>query len=78
MVAGRARVVDENGADRTESFVRGAEETLALARAFGARQAILKSGSPSCDAGSGVAAARLREAGIEIQSADRQRQCNRR
>jgi uncharacterized protein YbbK (DUF523 family) len=71
VVAGRARVVDENGADRTESFVRGAEETLALARALGARRAILKSGSPSCDAGSGVAAACLREAGIEIQSADR-------
>ncbi len=70
VLSGRARVVDAAGADRTAEFLRGAEEALGLARRFGASRAVLKAGSPSCDAAAGVAAARLREAGLEIESAD--------
>ncbi len=70
VLTGRARVVDAAGADRTAEFLRGAEEAAALARRFGASRAVLKAGSPSCDATVGVAAASLREAGLEIESAD--------
>ena len=70
VLSGRARVVDAVGDDRTANLLRGAEEAAALARRFGATRAVLKAGSPSCDAAAGVAAARLREAGLEIESAD--------
>lgn len=79
---GRARVVDANGEDVTEPFLRGAQATLALARAVGARRAILKARSPSCGVGAirdgnfsgrvrpgdGVTAALLRRHGIEVHT----------
>jgi uncharacterized protein YbbK (DUF523 family) len=75
---GRAVVGDFTGADVSAFFVRGARATLEQALASGARLAILKDGSPSCattylydglfrgqrDAGQGVAAALLSQAGI--------------
>ena len=70
VLAGRARVVDESGADRTAEFVRGAEEAVEIAKRFGATRAFMKSRSPSCDASLGVAAAALREAGIIIEGVD--------
>jgi uncharacterized protein YbbK (DUF523 family) len=69
VLEGRARVVGEDGEDRTEQFLRGAEEALRLARLYGARRAILKTNSPSCDPVAGVAAAVLRREGIQIESA---------
>ena len=47
----RTKVVTESGRDVTENFIRGAEESLKLARSFNAREAILKTGSPSCGSG---------------------------
>ena len=45
---GAARVRDVHGADVTPAFVAGAQQALALARASGARVAVLKARSPSC------------------------------
>lgn len=42
------RAVNNQGADCTEAFVRGAEEVLHLARTCGCQLAILKARSPSC------------------------------
>lgn len=77
-----ARVVDDTGADVTAAFIDGAQRALALAQRHGIRIAVLKEGSPSCGstfvydgtftgakiAGRGVAAALLREHGIEVFS----------
>lgn len=79
---GLARVVDKEGTDVTDQFIKGAYETLKLARLLGARKAILKEKSPSCGPGkiydgnfkgnlidgSGVTAALLRSNGIEVSS----------
>ncbi len=45
------RVVDRSGKDVTNSFFKGAEETLKLARLYGCKRAILKERSPSCGHG---------------------------
>jgi uncharacterized protein YbbK (DUF523 family) len=64
---GRARIVTDGGEDRTASLVRGAEETLRLARARGASVFIGKARSPSCgSAADGVTAALLRRNEFEI------------
>lgn len=76
---GRARLLTDRGEDVTEQFLRGARETLELARAAGATRAILKARSPSCGGlqvtidgtlrpGKGVAAALLARNGIRIES----------
>lgn len=81
VLAGRARVVNVHGEDVTQQFVKGAQETLRVARACGARRAILKEKSPSCGSctvyvdgeltsGEGVTAALLRQHGFEIISLD--------
>jgi uncharacterized protein YbbK (DUF523 family) len=70
------------GQDVTAAFERGADAALQVCTANGVRIAVLKDGSPSCGsrwvydgsfsgrrvAGTGVSAARLREAGIEVFS----------
>ena len=48
---GNARVILKDGTDITKSFLNGACETLKIARLAGVRQAIMKSGSPSCGYG---------------------------
>jgi uncharacterized protein YbbK (DUF523 family) len=74
---GRARVIDENGRDVTDAFVRGAEEALRIARESGATEAWLTERSPSCGCaathvggavvpGRGVAAALLARAGLRV------------
>ncbi|BDU76457.1 DUF523 domain-containing protein [Mesoterricola sediminis] len=82
VLAGRARILDPAGRDLTAPFLAGAAATLDLARAGGAVLAVLKEGSPSCGSaaihdgafsgvrvpGQGVAAARLRAAGIPVFS----------
>ena len=45
------RVMNREGADVTEAYQRGAEETLRLAELFGAQLALLKERSPSCGMG---------------------------
>lgn len=45
------RVITRKGADVTENFHRGAEQTLMIAKLFGIREAILKQKSPSCGCG---------------------------
>jgi len=79
------RVVNREGADVTENYRRGAEETLRLAKLYGAEYAVLKERSPSCGCGeiydgtftgskipgNGVTAQLLREAGIEVYGESR-------
>ena len=79
---GSATVIDAVGRDVTSSFVKGADQVLAVAGARGVRIAVLKDGSPSCGTtytydGSftgrrvfapGVTALRLLRAGIRIFS----------
>lgn len=80
--AADGRVRTEAGDDVTEAYERGAEHAVRVARAAGATAAVLKARSPSCGcrevydgtftrtrvAGEGVAAERLRLAGLEVRS----------
>jgi len=76
---GKARVKDRDGEDRTAQFLRGAQETLDLARRYAISRALLRQNSPSCGCGrirrrgktvlgNGVTAACLARAGIKIES----------
>ena len=42
------KIISISGKDVTEEFLKGAKETLKIAKAIGAKKAILKEGSPSC------------------------------
>nr|MDD6335561.1 DUF523 domain-containing protein [bacterium] len=80
----QGRVVDENGADRTAAFMRGAAACVDIARRQGITRAYLKQKSPSCGAGciydgsfcgktiqgNGIAACALKAAGIEVIPVD--------
>lgn len=82
VLAGHARVVEISGGDVTEEFRKAAENALALATETGCRYALLIDGSPSCgsgfvydgtfsgsrQAGNGVTAALLKQAGIAVYS----------
>ncbi len=82
VLEGKARVVDVQGKDVSEAFVKGAREVVALAKHHGARMVILKEGSPSCGSariydgtfrgvkvtGEGVCVSALRQAGIAVFS----------
>ena len=79
------RVIAGDGTDVSAAFRRGAEETLKLAKLFGARQALLKERSPSCGSGQiydgsfsggltsgdGVTAELLKENGIAVYGESR-------
>lgn len=69
VLAGRARVVDKTGRDVTPQFLRGAEQSLIIARAQETAEILLKSGSPSCGLGPiiGVTAALLVESGFPVK-----------
>ena len=74
------RVMDRDGADRTEAFRRGAQAVLAAVQAYGATEALLQNRSPSCGLGwiydgsfsqklvrgSGITAQLLAENGIQV------------
>jgi len=47
----KRKVLNRNGEDVTEEFIRGAEETLKIARLFHIKEFIGKSKSPSCGCG---------------------------
>lgn len=80
VLAGRSRVLElESGTDKTDHFLRGAEETLRIARVTEVQRALLKQRSPSCGVGriyhgktvvpgNGVTAALLKQHGIEVES----------
>lgn len=81
VLAGHAQVINSLGEDVTGAFLKGARETLKLARITGAKKAILKDRSPSCGLntpycetdtgyGLGVTAALLLSAGIEVIEID--------
>lgn len=79
---GRARVIEQSGADVTELYLRGAQLTLDKAREIGADTVILKENSPSCGSsaiyngnfagikvsGHGVTSALLRRNGVRVLS----------
>ncbi|MBA7597415.1 NAD(P)H-hydrate epimerase [subsurface metagenome] len=81
---GKARVINRSNKDVTENLVRGAEETLKVAKSSGVREAILKARSPSCGCGKihsgtspdrlvegdGVTAALLKRSGIRVITED--------
>ena len=48
---GLAKVINKEGEDVTENFIRGAQQSLKLANMYGIKTAILKSKSPSCGYG---------------------------
>ncbi len=74
---GSAKVVTEKGVDVTDNFLKGAEETLKIAKFLNVKKAFLKSKSPSCGVervsffgevikGMGVSACALKSQGVEI------------
>ena len=80
LLAGRSRVLTQEGKQLNEAFISGAEAALTLARANGLELALLKANSPSCGnvkihngefsgtlvAGMGVTAALLTSNGIRV------------
>ena len=51
VLSGKCRVININGEDVTREFIRGAEETLKIARLLSIGEFIAKSTSPSCGCG---------------------------
>lgn len=80
VLIGKAKVKTEDGNDVTQNFIKGAKETLKISKLVGAKQAILKSRSPSCGcgkiynegdeliSGDGVCASLLKQNGIRVES----------
>jgi uncharacterized protein YbbK (DUF523 family) len=62
-------VLTRSGDDLTPAFLRGAEVAAEAAARFGASQALLKGGSPSCGRG-GVTATRLAALGLAVLHED--------
>jgi uncharacterized protein YbbK (DUF523 family) len=84
VLLGIASVMDQTGRDVSAPFIQGAERAVEAVVAMDIQLAVLKEGSPSCGtgfihdgtfsgvkvSGAGVAAARLRQAGIRVFSED--------
>ncbi len=77
VLEGRARLLNSEGEDVTENFIKGGQQTCNIARILNAKKAILKEDSPSCGVhmvrmsgkwtkGIGVAAAMLSNMGLKI------------
>lgn len=78
------KVLSNKGVDVTDNFIKGAEETLKIAKEHNVKKAILKAGSPSCGykkiydgtfsgnkvQGMGVTAAILNKENIELLDED--------
>ncbi len=87
---GKCRVKTITGEDVTEQFIKGAEETLGIAKIYDAKKAILKARSPSCGfcsiydgtfsgtvrEGSGVTAELLKRNGIEVYTEENYDEAN--
>lgn len=79
---GSSQVINCEDEDVTENFIKGAKESLKIAKMFNCKQALLKEGSPSCGcnliydgtfkgkkiSGMGVTAALFNKNNIEIFS----------
>jgi uncharacterized protein YbbK (DUF523 family) len=74
-------VVNLEGRDVTQSFLRAAQAVCEIARALGATEALLKDGSPACGVtrvtvdnsettGSGVTTAALRGLGLSLHGVE--------
>ena len=81
VLAGEGALVSSRQDEMSSAFIKGAEQTLLIARLNNCRQAILKERSPSCGVhevyrnnkvvrGSGVTAAMLGKNGISVYSED--------
>ncbi len=84
VLEGRARVIGQENIDSTERFLKGAYETLKIAKLYNINTAILKAKSPSCGYGkiyngtfshelingNGVTAELLSKNGIEVYTED--------
>jgi uncharacterized protein YbbK (DUF523 family) len=84
VLAGNARVINNDGVDITANYIKGAYETLKIAQMADVDIAILRSRSPSCGSGyiydgsfsyklrkaDGVTAALLKENGIKVIDED--------
>ena len=82
VLSGQAEVITYTGKDVTEQFIKGAQETLKIARENEATIVVLKERSPSCGSamiysgefngnkriGNGVTAALLKRNGIQVVS----------
>ncbi len=77
VLTGRSRVLNDQGQDVTENYLRGAREVVKLAKLFSVKRTFFKELSPACGVkyikrrgkrlrGMGVTAAALAEAGIEL------------
>ena len=78
----KGKVLTKEGKDITQEFLRGAKETLKIAKKAGIKKSILKEGSPSCGCnfiydgsfsgnkirGEGITAKMLKDAGIDVIS----------
>jgi len=51
ILAGKGKVLNKKKEDVTRQFIRGAQETLKIAKLFGIKEAIFKQRSPSCGSG---------------------------
>ena len=82
VINGQSNVMDNKGTDVTQRFLKGANETLKIAKIYNCNKAILKEGSPSCGSnyiydgtfcankvdGVGVTTALLLQNGIQVIS----------
>lgn len=82
VIEGENRIIDSDGIDVTEMFLRGANEVLKLSKMLNVKKAILKEGSPSCGVnfvydgtfegrkilGMGITSQILSDASIEVLS----------
>lgn len=82
VLLGKGNPISESGQNKRDSFIRGAEEVLKIARMVEAKQAVLKERSPSCGSnmiydgtfsgqkrpGRGVTTALLERNGIKVYS----------
>ncbi|WP_432408683.1 DUF523 domain-containing protein [Wukongibacter sp. M2B1] len=80
VLEGETKVIDNQGRDVTKQFIKGAEETLKIAKLYNASMAILKERSPSCGstmiydgkfhgklkAGRGVTSALLQQNNVKV------------
>lgn len=81
VLTGKAKIIGKNGEDLTKQYLTGAKKALDIVKKFGAKEVILKSGSPSCGAGTiydgtfsgkkitglGIFAALLKENNINVK-----------
>jgi uncharacterized protein YbbK (DUF523 family) len=82
LLDGRAQAISSSGRNVTENLIRGAREILKILEAYGIKEAVLKSNSPTCGAGriydgtfsgiliagDGVLAALLKRNGIKVRT----------